>query len=284
MEKRTLFSETLTLLVEFAAAKGNEISKEDVVLYFKDLIDDESQYKFIYDYLSVNKIKVKDFIGNCPEEFSDTTDASENQKEIFSESEEELSFIKIYMEELDSIIPLSDEEKSLLISQLLDGDTSVVNRLVEANLSVVAEIAEQYRGQGVTFGDLIQEGNMGLMLGLSSYNHQSGDFDSFIRSTVNEALKNTVNAQINSDRVGQHLADKLNHLDKVTKELNEKLGRVPALEEIAEEMSISKEEVSLLLKTSLDTLSINEDSQITDETPQSESSNEDPLDWRINKK
>lgn len=284
MDKRTLFSETLTSLVEFASAKGNEISKEDVILYFKDLIDDESQYKFIYDYLSVNKIKVKDFIGNSSEVFSDIADESENQKDNFVESEEELSFIKIYMEELNSIVPLNDEEKSLLISRLLDGDTNVVNRLVEANLHIVAEIAGQYRGQGVTFGDLIQEGNIGLMIGLSDYNIQSGDFDSFIRNKINESLKDTVNTQINSNRVGQHLADKLNHLDKVTKDLNEKLGRVPEIEELAEEMSISKEEVSLLLKTSLDTLSVNEDSQITDENIQSESSSKDPLEWRINKK
>lgn len=284
MDKRTQFSETLTSLVEFAAAKGNEITKEDVILYFKDLIEDESQYKFIYDYLSVNKIKVNDFISTSSDNFLESPEKSGNAKENFNESEEELAFIKIYMEELDSIVPITEEEKALLISRLLDGDTTVVNRLVESNLSIVAEIAKEYRGQGVTYGDLIQEGNIGLMLGLSEYNKQCKDFDSFIRSKINDALKDTINTQINSNRVGQHLADKLNQLDKVTKDLNEKLGRVPEIEELAKEMSISKEEVSLLLKTSLDTLSVNEDSQIAEDASQSEVSDNDPLEWRINKK
>ena len=113
---------------------------------------------------------------------------------------------------------------------------------------------------------------------------------------IEDAIKNTVNVQINSDRIGQHLADKLNRLDEVTKNLSEKLGRVPELDELAKAMNISKDEASILLKTSLDTLSVNEDTQITDGSEANGAYDgisteeafarpeKDPLEWRVNKK
>ena len=286
MNKKVLFSEALTSLVEFAATQGNEITSDDVKLYFKDLIEDESQYRFIYDYLAVNKIKIEGIAPNVDESiYGDSSDEfiSEHTPDVV-ESEEELSFIQMYLSELEAIPPMEKDEKSSLISRLLNNDMSVVDRLVESHLSLVAEIAEDYRGKGVTFGDLIQEGNMGLMLGLSDYNAESGDFDTFIRKQITNALETTINSQINSERIGQHLADKLNQLDSVTKDLSEKFGRVPDLGELAEAMSITEEEVSLLLKTSLDTLSVNEDTQITEEVPQTKTPTEDPLQWRVNKK
>lgn len=307
MDKKVLFNEALTSLVEFAAAKGNEITTDDVKIHFKDLIDDESQYNFIYDYLAVNKIKVEGFVPTAnvtldADSSSESTMADETMPEetvpevtsVTPESEEELSFIKMYMNEMKDIPAASEAEISELISSLLNNDLSVVDRLVECHLSIVAEIAETYRGRGVNFGDLIQEGNMGLMLAVSDYNAEEGDFKQFIRSRITNALEETVNSQINSDRIGDRLADKLNQLDTVTKNLSEKLGRVPDVKELAETMSISEEEVSLLLKMSLDTLSVNEDSQITEEGDSASESmddisdyvspKEDPLEWRVNKK
>lgn len=290
MDKRTQFNETLTSFVEFAATLGNEVSIDDVKLYFKDFIEDESQYQFIYDYLIINKINVREYDAPVNKESDSEPAPSVNQAENTAESEEELSFIKMYMKELETVPPVSDNEKSILISELLSGNLDVINRLVECHLSLVAEIAETYRNQGVTFGDLIQEGNIGLMLGLSDYDSKFGDFDTFIREKITAALNEVVNSQIHSDRIGQHLADKLNQLDAATKNLSEALGRVPELKELAEAMSISEDEVSLLLKTSLDTLSVNEDTQLTDEDNASENNDsystpaKDPLQWRVNKK
>ncbi len=299
MDKKVLFNETLTSLVEFAAANGNEISMEDVKLYFKDFIEDESQYQFLYDYLTINKIKVTGFVPSKTNAFGIYNTVDNNQKDdsdkaeiscpsVAAESEEELAFIDMYMKELESIPPISEKEITSLISALLSGDLSVVDRLVECHLALVAELAQHYRGRGVTFGDLIQEGNVGLMVAISEFNDQSGDFKEFISKKITDALKETINLQINSDRVGQHLADKLNRLDEVTKNLSEKLGRVPEIAELAEAMNTSEDEISLLLKTSLDTLSVNEDTQITDPSSDTAASfdipKEDPLQWRVNRK
>ena len=125
------------------------------------------------------------------------------------------------------------------------------------------------------------------MIAFSEYQTSMGDFNQYVDARIENAIVNTINYEINSDRVGQHLADKLNQLDNTTKELNKKLGRVPELSELADAMGISKDEVSLLLKTSLDTLSINEDTQITQDSSNDNnmdlttpSSGTDPLTWR----
>lgn len=292
-----MFNQALTSLVEFAATKGNEITMEDVKDFFKDFVDDDSQYQFIYDYLSINKIKVKGF---TPTSFfdndNDTTvpqqnEASSGKSDLYKskESDEELSFIKMYMTDLEKIEPISDMEKSVLIEKMLSGDASVTERLIEGHLALVAEIAEGFRGKGVSFGDLIQEGNIGLMIAISEYHKNCGSFDNYIAKKITVSIKNTINEQIHSNRIGQHLADKLNLLDKTTKELNEKLERIPDISELSEAMGIDEDEVSLLLKTSLDTLSINEDTNITDNTPDtspsltSPPSGNDPLTWRHSK-
>lgn len=302
MDKKALFNQALTSLVEFSAVKGNEITMEDVKDYFKDIIDDDSQYQFIYDYLSINKIKVKGFTPTSFFDNSNSTMTKHNETSSdnsgsnkLKESDEEISFVNMYMADLEKIEPISDMEKSVLIEKLLSGDTSVTKRLIEGHLSLTAQIAESFRGRGVTFGDLIQEGNIGLMVAISEYQKDCGSFENFIAKRVTASIENTINEQIHSDRIGQHLADKLNLLDKTTKELNEKLGRVPDIAELSEAMGIEEDEVSLLLKTSLDTLSINEDTNITDVPSDDKgtysttssltepSSGKDPLTWRHSK-
>ncbi len=294
MDKKLLFNEALTSLVDFAAANGNHITMDDVKLYFKDLIDDESRYQFIYDYLALNKIEIEGFVPPVNNPLSNTSVETDTEDDVEEknisnnvESEEELAFIDMYMEDMKTLPVLSASVEAELVSGLLEGNMDNVSKLVNGNLTLVTEIAKNYRGQGVNFGDLIQEGNIGLMLAISDYQKDFGNFHSFIENRIHNALKETVNEQINSERIGQHLADKLNQLDTVTKKISEKLGRVPDVSELAQAMNISKDEAATLLKTSLDTLSVNEDTQITDEVSGENydfSSKNDTLEWRVNKK
>lgn len=290
MDKKTEFNKVLTELVSFATSKGNKITIEDVKSHFKGLIDDASQYQLIYDYLAVNKIEIdglepseENFFGS---EYSDSDISAQVARDENKESKEELEFIKMYMSDMNSITPVNMQEQNMLIEKLSAGDTSCVERLVESKLQTVADFSQKYRGKGVSFGDLIQDGNLELMIAISEYQVTDGDFNQYIDKRIENAIINTINTEINSDRVGQHLADKLNQLDNTTKELNKKLGRVPELSELAEAMGISEDETSLLLKTSLDTLSVNEDTQITEETENESidltapSTGSDPLTWR----
>lgn len=268
MDKKTMFNEALTKLVSYATAHDNLITMEDVKSFFNGLIDDDSQYKLIYDYLSINKIEIKGFTPSDDNIFDDShgmNAISENiAKDENGQSQEETDFIKMYMDDMDALQTVSDVEQAALVNKLIAGDASASTPLVESKLKKVADIAKKYCGKGVTFGDLIQEGNLELMVAVSEFTKECGDFNNYIDKRIEQGIRNVINSQINSDRIGQHLADKLNQLDNTTSKLSKELGRVPEISELADAMGITEDEASLLLKTSLDTLSVNQDTQITD--------------------
>ncbi len=268
MDKKTMFNEALAKLVSYATAHDNLITMEDVKSFFNGLIDDDSQYKLIYDYLSINKIEIKGFTPSDDNIFDDShgmNAISENiAKDENGQSQEETDFIKMYMDDMDALQTVSDVEQAALVNKLIAGDASASTPLVESKLKKVADIAKKYCGKGVTFGDLIQEGNLELMVAVSEFTKECGDFNNYIDKRIEQGIRNVINSQINSDRIGQHLADKLNQLDNTTSKLSKELGRVPEISELADAMGITEDEASLLLKTSLDTLSVNQDTQITD--------------------
>ena len=268
MDKKTMFNEALAKLVSYATAHDNLITMEDVKSFFNGLIDDDSQYKLIYDYLSINKIEIKGFTPSDDNIFDDShgmNAISENiAKDENGQSQEETDFIKMYMDDMDALQTVSDVEQAALVNKLIAVDASASTPLVESKLKKVADIAKKYCGKGVTFGDLIQEGNLELMVAVSEYTKECGDFNNYIDKRIEQGIRNVINSQINSDRIGQHLADKLNQLDNTTSKLSKELGRVPEISELADAMGITEDEASLLLKTSLDTLSVNQDTQITD--------------------
>lgn len=263
-----MFNEALAKLVSYATAHDNLITMEDVKSFFNGLIDDDSQYKLIYDYLSINKIEIKGFTPSDDNIFDDShgmNAISENiAKDENGQSQEETDFIKMYMDDMDALQTVSDVEQAALVNKLIAVDASASTPLVESKLKKVADIAKKYCGKGVTFGDLIQEGNLELMVAVSEYTKECGDFNNYIDKRIEQGIRNVINSQINSDRIGQHLADKLNQLDNTTSKLSKELGRVPEISELADAMGITEDEASLLLKTSLDTLSVNQDTQITD--------------------
>ena len=263
-----MLNEALAKLVSYATAHDNLITMEDVKSFFNGLIDDDSQYKLIYDYLSINKIEIKGFTPSDDNIFDDShgmNAISENiAKDENGQSQEETDFIKMYMDDMDALQTVSDVEQAALVNKLIAGDASASTPLVESKLKKVADIAKKYCGKGVTFGDLIQEGNLELMVAVSEYTKECGDFNNYIDKRIEQGIRNVINSQINSDRIGQHLADKLNQLDNTTSKLSKELGRVPEISELADAMGITEDEASLLLKTSLDTLSVNQDTQITD--------------------
>ena len=109
MDKKTMFNEALAKLVSYATAHDNLITMEDVKSFFNGLIDDDSQYKLIYDYLSINKIEIKGFTPSDDNIFDDShgmNAISENiAKDENGQSQEETDFIKMYMDDMDALYP-----------------------------------------------------------------------------------------------------------------------------------------------------------------------------------
>lgn len=262
MDKKLLFNDALSSLIEFAAANANHVSTEDIHTFFNDIIEDEKQYEFIYKYLQESKIKIDgmDYIVseevtiNPKEEETKELEAVKAAESKVVETEAELAFIEMYKKDLEAIDEISEAELANLLDLLANGDLSVTNKIVESQLSKVADIANEFRGQGVTYGDLIQEANIGLMIALSEFNGSSDEFAAYVDDAIRNTLNLVINDQINEDRVGEHLANRMNELDEISRDLTELLGRAPTFEELAKKMGITEDEVETIVKTSLNVL------------------------------
>lgn len=244
MDKKRKFNDALSDVVELAGKKGNTLSFDDIHSAFNGIIDDDSMYEHIYKYLAENKITITGYISS-PANRASKDNALEKQ------------FIEMYKNDLSTIEVPDDSVQSSVLKNLLSG-ADVSSTLAEYHLHMVMDIISGYRNMGVTFGDLIQEGNLGLMEGILSYNGTDSleEFRTHISSCIHNALKDAIDEQNGADRIGSHIADRANSLDHAATELAKDLEREPTLKELADYLSLSEEEVEKVMKISLDALTI----------------------------
>lgn len=145
--------------------------------------------------------------------------------------------LKIYLNEIGQIPLLSEEEERELGRKSSEGDTSARQKLAEANLRLVVSIAKHYTGRGVQLMDLIQEGNMGLMRAAEKYDYtMENRFSTYASWWIKEAMQRAIDQQSREIRVPVHVAENMKKVQKVSKELQQELGREPVPKEIAEKI------------------------------------------------
>ena len=261
-DKQQQFHEALTYIVESANMNNGIVTLDEIHKAFDDIIEDSTGYEHIYNYLLENKITINDHIIHHKIETPDERSTKQD--------EEEHRFVELYKEEVSTIRTFNQDETYTLLSTLLnpsdirtDNNTvkSGMNQLIEGHLGMVLSIAETYERKGVTTGDLIQEGNLGLIEGISTYiaNHSGttpdvADFYDYIKHAISQSMSNAISLEHTSSRIGNHIADHANRLDQASVELSQDLGRTPTVEELAKFLSISSDEVERIMKMSLDAL------------------------------
>lgn len=157
MLDRNAFMETLRSVAEIRRTSTEPLSKEEILKYFEGMELTEEQTEMIYQYLLLPpEVQTAE-----PE-----TEEEEEPAQIVEEPEEENIYFKMYLEELEQIEEMSEEEMQDAYKKLLAGDTSVIEAISESWLRSIAELAIPYAAQGANLQDVIQEGNMGLLLKL----------------------------------------------------------------------------------------------------------------------
>ncbi|HJD46741.1 MAG TPA: sigma-70 family RNA polymerase sigma factor [Candidatus Mediterraneibacter norfolkensis] len=145
--------------------------------------------------------------------------------------------LKIYLNEIGQIPLLSEEEEKELGRRSSEGDESARQKLAEANLRLVVSIAKHYNGRGVQLMDLIQEGNMGLMRAAEKYDYtMENRFSTYASWWIKEAMQRAIDQQSREIRVPVHVAENMKKVQKISKELQQELGRDPLPKEISEKM------------------------------------------------
>lgn len=151
--------------------------------------------------------------------------------------------IKIYMREMGQFSMLSAEKEVELANRIAEGDQSAKNELVEANLRLVVSLARHYQGCGLSYQDLIQEGNIGLIKAAEKFDVSKGfRFSTYASWWIKQALSRAIADQSRTIRIPVHMTENINKFKKTERELLNQLNREPKIKEIADAMGISEKQ------------------------------------------
>jgi len=141
--------------------------------------------------------------------------------------------------------------------KLVTESTRAKTEMIESNLRLVISIAKKYTNRGLSFLDLIQEGNMGLMRAVEKFEYRRGyKFSTYATWWIRQAMTRSIADQARTIRIPVHMIETINKLMRVFRQLNQELGREPTPEEIAEEIQIPVERVNAVLRMSQPTISM----------------------------
>ena len=256
MEKEVL-KERLTKLVEIGLSKNKTLDFNDVNDFFAGETLTPEELEFVYTYLERKKI---DVLRAATEDMA----ADDFDKDIdFSDDEEDVDLdaidllegvgtedpVRMYLKEIGTVPLLTADEEMELAKRKAQGDESAKERLIEANLRLVVSIAKRYTGRGMSFLDLVQEGNLGLIKGVEKFDYTKGYKLStyatwWIRQSVTRALAD----QARTIRVPVHMVETINKMSKMQRKLTLELGYEPSVAELAKALDMSEDKVMEIMQ------------------------------------
>lgn len=165
--------------------------------------------------------------------------------------------VRMYLKEIGIIPLLSIEREQELAKKMYEGDIDAKNELVEANLRLVVSIAKRYIGKGMFLLDLIQEGNLGLMKAVDKFDYTRGyKFSTYATWWIRQAISRAIADQSRTIRLPVHMVETIQKVSRSQRELLQKYGREPTIEEIALDIGIGSAKVEEIIKISQDPVSL----------------------------
>lgn len=174
-----------------------------------------------------------------------------NLKEIANDS------VRMYLSEIGRVDLLSADEEIKLAKLISKGDPVAKQKLAEANLRLVVSIAKKYIGRGLSFLDLIQEGNIGLFRAVEKFDPTRGfKFSTYATWWIRQAITRAIADQARTIRIPVHMVETINKLTHTQRRLLQEFGREPTVDELSSEMDMDVKKVRHILKISQDIVSL----------------------------
>ncbi len=166
--------------------------------------------------------------------------------------------VKIYLQQIGKIPLLSNEEEHEIARKIKEEHCDLSRKiLINANLRLVVSIAKKYIGRGLSFLDLIQEGNMGLIRATEKFDYTKGyKFSTYATWWIQQSITRAIADKARIIRLPIHLIDSLTKIKKETLDLTTKLGRVPTKQEVADSLGLSLKKINSIIKSAQSTISI----------------------------
>ena len=254
------FQIKLRELLALAKKKKNMLEYQEINDYFADMALNEEQFDKIMETLEQNGVDVlritedddvdDEFLKNEEEDID--LDAIDLLEGIGTEDP-----VRMYLKEIGTVPLLSAEEEIRLAKRKAEGDVNAKERLIEANLRLVVSIAKRYTGRGMSFLDLVQEGNLGLIKGVEKFDYTKGyRLSTYATWWVKQSVTRALADQSRTIRLPVHMVEAVNRIRKAQRALAVKLGREPSNEEIGKEVGMSEKRVTELMQSSGDTVSL----------------------------
>ena len=258
------FMHQMDSLVELGKSRNNTLDINEINDFFKDEKLDTEQLETVYSYLEGKNIDVLRVMTDEPSAVEEIV-LGEDDDEFRPDDEEEEEIdldaidlldgigtedpVRMYLKEIGTVPLLTAEEEVELARRKAEGDVRAKERLIEANLRLVVSIAKRYTGRGMSFLDLIQEGNLGLIKGVEKFDYTKGYKLStyatwWIRQSVTRALAD----QARTIRVPVHMVETINKMSKMQRKLTLELGYEPSTAELAEALEMTEEKVMEIMQ------------------------------------
>ncbi len=263
--EKSNFTDKLKKLVEVAKTKHNALDITEINDFFKGDNLGTEQMEQIYNYLEEKNIDVVPVIDDTvlTDDSLLLDDDDVDMDDSFMKESEDIEIdavdllegigtedpVRMYLKEIGTVPLLTTEEELTLAKRKAEGDEYAKERLIEANLRLVVSIAKRYTGRGMSFLDLVQEGNLGLIKGVEKFDYTKGYKLStyatwWIRQSVTRALAD----QARTIRVPVHMVETINKMSKMQRKLTLELGYEPSVAELADALEMSEDKVMEIMQ------------------------------------
>lgn len=207
-----------------------------------DVMDPKSYSDELEEKDAQEKLNQKD------EQTGDTEDRS---------SQKGLDAIKYYLKEIRKTPLLTFEQEQAIAKKIEQGDQEARARMIEANLRLVVAIGKKYINRGLPFSDIIEEGNLGLIRAVEKFQYQRGfKFSTYASWWIKQSIERAIVNQTRTIRLPVHIAEIVNSYMRATRQLTQKLGRDPSLEEVAKKMRVTIDKVRSISQVVRETYSL----------------------------
>ena len=222
--------ETIEGFINFFKANNVKVIDSDADDLDVDDIDESE--------INLNEPMDDDFLDDDIDEDEEAEDIDVNHFENIVAGDVKVNdSVKMYLKEIGRYELLKPEEEPILAKKILEGDEEARERLINANLRLVVNIAKHYVGRGMQFLDLIQEGNLGLMKAVDKFDYTKGyKFSTYATWWIRQAITRAIADQARTIRIPVHMVETINKITRVQRQLVQEYGREPTAEEIADEL------------------------------------------------